>query len=59
LRSGVLEDVEVRRLDVAEAALVQPLEHPLLHGFPGQAQERADQGRPEWGFCRSGFHKVI
>lgn len=42
LRSGVLEDVEMRRAEVVEAALVQPLEHVPLHCLPGDAQERAD-----------------
>ena len=47
LRSGVLEDVQVGRVEVVEAALVQPLEHVPLHRLPGHAQERADQRRPE------------
>jgi hypothetical protein len=45
LGSWVLEDVQVRRLDIGEAVLVQPLEHVPLHGLPGHAQERADQRR--------------
>ena len=47
LRSRVPEDLEVRRVEVVEAALVQPLEHSALHGFPRHPQERADQRRPE------------
>ena len=47
LGSGVLEDVQVGGVEIAEAALVQPLEHVLLHRLPGHAQERADQRRPE------------
>ena len=53
LRAGVLEDVQMRRVEVVEAALVQPLEHAPLHRLPGQAQERADQRRPERVLCRA------
>ena len=51
LRSRVLEDVEVCRIEVVEAALVEPLEHVPLNRLPGQAQERADQRRPERVVC--------
>jgi len=37
----------MRRIEVVEAALVQPLEHVPLHGLPGDAQERTDQRRPK------------
>src|SRR5215211_3279063 len=47
LWSRVLEDVEIGGIEVVEAALVQPLEHVPLHRLPGDAQERADQWRPE------------
>jgi len=57
LWSGVLEDVQVRRVEVVEAALVQPLEHVALHRLPGHAQERADQRRSE-RLRRCRFHKV-
>ncbi len=57
LRSGVLEDVQVCRVEVAEAALVQPLKHVPLHRLPGHAQERTDQRRPERLLRRSGVRK--
>jgi len=57
LWSGVLEDVQVRRVEVGEAAFVHPLEHAPLHRLPGDAQERADQRRPE-RLRRPRVHKV-
>ena len=47
LRPRVLEDGQVGGVEVVEAALVQALEHVPLYRFPGDAQERADQRRPE------------
>ena len=47
LGPGVPEYGEVGAVEVVEAALAQPLEHVLLHRFPGDAQEGADQRRPE------------
>jgi DNA-binding MarR family transcriptional regulator len=35
----------VRRLEIGETVLVEPLEHVLLHRLPGHAQQRADQRR--------------
>jgi hypothetical protein len=58
LRPGILEDVQVRRVEVVEATLVEELEHPSLHGLPGQAQERADQRRTERITLISRFRKV-
>ena len=43
----VQQDVQVGRVQVVESALVQPLEHPPLHLFPGHPQEGADQRWPE------------
>jgi hypothetical protein len=52
----VLEDVQVRRVEVGEAPLAQPVEHSPLHGFPGHSQQRADQRRsdrvPGGSFCK-------
>jgi hypothetical protein len=45
LGAGILEDVQVRGVEVREAAFVQPLQHVPLHGFPGHAQQRTDQRR--------------
>ena len=42
LGSGMLKHVQVRCDQVGEAALVQPGEHPVAHGFERDAQERAD-----------------
>ena len=53
LGARVLEDGQVRGVEVVEAALVQPLEHAPLHGLPGHAEQRADQRRAE-GFRRVG-----
>src|SRR5829696_9903318 len=47
LRAGVLKDVQMRRVEVVEAVLVQAFEHVALDRLPGHAQERADQRRAE------------
>lgn len=59
LRPGVLEDVQVRRVEVVEAAFVEPPEHVSLHGLPGDAQERSDEWRPERLLAGGGFRKKI
>ena len=46
LRSGVLGDEQMRRVQVVEAALVQPLQHAPPDHLEGHAQERPDQRRP-------------
>jgi hypothetical protein len=47
LGSRVEEDIQVRRVEIVEAVLVQPLEHPPADGLPRHPQERTDQRRPE------------
>lgn len=47
LRPGIEDDVQMGRVEVVEAMLVQTGEHPSQHLFPWHPQERADQGRPE------------
>jgi hypothetical protein len=42
-----LDDDQVGGVEVGEAVCVQSLEHVLLHGFPGLAQEGADHWRAE------------
>jgi hypothetical protein len=49
----------VRVVEVVEAALVQALEHALLYGLPGHAQERSDKRRPERLLPRRVIRKVI
>ena len=43
LRPRVLKDRQVGGIEVVEAVLVQPREHPVLHLLERDAQERADQ----------------
>jgi len=57
LRSRVLEDVQVGAVEVIEAALVQPLEHLPLYGFPGEPQERTDQRWPDRVLLETGVRK--
>ena len=45
LRAGKEEDVQVRRVQVPEAALVEPLEHPAADGFPRNPKQRPDERR--------------
>lgn len=47
MRTGVLEDEQMGRVEVVEAVLVEALEHVSLHSFPGHAQKRTDQRRTE------------
>jgi hypothetical protein len=56
LGAGVLEQVEVRGVQIVEAVRVQPLQHVALHRLPRHAQECADQRRPEGTLRR--FRKV-
>ena len=47
LWSGVLEDVQVGRVEVVVAGFVPPPERVPLHRLEGHAEEGADQRRPE------------
>ena len=55
--AGVAPHLHVRGDEVGEAALVQPGEHSLAHGFPGDAQQRPDQ-RSRWFRANIGLSKV-
>ena len=57
LRPGVPEDVQVRRVEVVEAALVQPLEHVPLDRFPGVRRRAPISGGPN-GFRSRRFSKA-
>ena len=49
LWARILEDRQVRRVEIPVSMLVQPLEHAPTHGLPGNAEQRSDQrraGRP-------------
>ena len=47
LRAGVAQHRQVGLVDVVEAVLVQPLDHPPPHRVDGHAQERPDQRRAQ------------
>ena len=55
LRAGVLKDGQMRGVEVVEAVLVQAFEHVPLDRFPRDAQQGADQRRPE----RSLVHRAL
>jgi hypothetical protein len=55
----MVEDGQVRRLEVVEAALVQPFEHVSLNCLPCHAKKRSDQRRAEWACVRTQIRKVI
>ena len=48
----------MRRLEVGEAALVQPLQHVAPHHLERPAQQRADQRRPYRRLRRRHFSKA-
>ncbi len=50
---GVLEDRQIRRVEIVEAARVQAVEHVLLDGLPRQAEQGADEGRSDRSFLHS------
>ena len=45
VRARVLEEDQMRRLEVVEPVRVQPLQHVLPDDLQGLAQERSDQRR--------------
>src|SRR4051794_575844 len=57
LWSGVVEDREVRGVEVVEPGCVQAVEHVLLHGLPRGTEEGADERRPERLLLRTALCK--
>jgi len=56
--SRVLENNEVGRLEIVEAALAETVAHPPPHLLEWHAKQRPDERRPNRGLRRGRFGKA-